>query len=90
MMNRGKATIVDVRDATNLPPATCATQKTFRWQTWAIASASWTSSKSKTVIVVCQSGARADKAVRQLAKRPVSRTSRLDGGMPPGRLPACR
>jgi rhodanese-related sulfurtransferase len=32
-------------------------------------------SKSKTVIVVCQSGARADKAARQLAKAAASRTS---------------
>jgi rhodanese-related sulfurtransferase len=47
-------------------------------------------SKTKTVIVVCQSGARADKAVRQLKAAGFEDVYAWMAASRPGRLPACR
>jgi rhodanese-related sulfurtransferase len=81
LINRGKTTIVDVRtseefakghlrDAKNIPLADLATRI-----------GELDKSKARSVVVVCQSGARADKAVRQLAAAGYEDVVCLDGGL---------
>ena len=81
LLNRGKTTIIDVRtpqefaighlrDAKNIPLADLATRI-----------GELEKSKARSVVVVCQSGARADKAVRQLAAAGFNDVVSLDGGL---------
>jgi rhodanese-related sulfurtransferase len=81
LLNRGKTTIIDVRtpqefavghlrDAKNIPLADLAARI-----------GELEKSKSRAVVVVCQSGARADKAVRQLAAAGFNDVVSLDGGL---------
>ena len=81
LINRGKTTIVDVRtteefakghlrDAKNIPLADLSTRI-----------GELDKSKARSVVVVCQSGARADKAVRQLAAAGFEDVISLDGGL---------
>ncbi len=81
IMNRGKSTVIDVRtpeefaaghlrDAKNIPLADLATRI-----------GELEKSKGRSVVVVCQSGARADKAVRQLAAAGFDDVVSLDGGL---------
>ena len=82
MMNRGKATaVIDVRgndeyaaghlrDAKNIPLADLGNRI-----------GELDKSKTKTVIVVCQSGARADKAVRQIKAAGFEDVYALEGGI---------
>ncbi|WP_426173045.1 rhodanese-like domain-containing protein [Massilia sp. TWR1-2-2] len=81
VINRGKATIVDVRtteefakghlrDAKNIPLADLATRI-----------GELDKSKSRSVVIVCQTGARADKAARQLAAAGFDDVVSLDGGL---------
>ncbi|GGE86545.1 rhodanese-like domain-containing protein [Massilia psychrophila] len=81
LLNRGKTTIVDVRtpqefaighlrDAKNIPLADLAARISELEK-----------SKLRAVVVVCQSGARADKAVRQLAAAGFNDVVSLDGGL---------
>jgi rhodanese-related sulfurtransferase len=82
MMNRGKATaVIDVRasdefasghlrDAKNIPLADLGNRI-----------GELDKSKTKTVIVVCQSGARADKAARQFKAAGFEDVYTLDGGV---------
>jgi rhodanese-related sulfurtransferase len=81
VINRGKATIVDVstpeefakghlRDAKNIPLADLATRI-----------GELDKSKARSVVVVCQTGARADKAARQLAAAGFDDVVSLDGGL---------
>ncbi|MDB5934899.1 MAG: sulfurtransferase [Massilia sp.] len=81
IINRGKSTIVDVstpeefakahlRDAKNIPLADLAARI-----------GELDKSKARSVVVVCQSGARADKAARQLAAAGFDDVVSLDGGL---------
>ncbi|MDB5962060.1 MAG: sulfurtransferase [Massilia sp.] len=81
LINRGKPTIVDVRtpeefaaghlrDAKNIPLADLSTRI-----------GELEKSKARPVVVVCQTGARADKAVRQLSAAGFADVVRLDGGL---------
>ncbi|HEU4372750.1 MAG TPA: rhodanese-like domain-containing protein [Telluria sp.] len=81
VINRGKTTIVDVRtpeefaaghlrDAKNIPLADLGTRI-----------GELEKSKNRSVVVVCQTGARADKAVRQLAAAGFDDVVSLDGGL---------
>ncbi len=81
LLNRGKTTIIDVgtpqefavghlRDAKNIPLADLAARI-----------GELEKSKARSVVVVCQSGARADKAVRQLAAAGFNDVVSLDGGL---------
>ena len=81
LLNRGKTTIVDVRtpqefaighlrDAKNIPLADLAARISELEK-----------SKPRAVVVVCQSGARADKAARQLAAAGFNDVVSLDGGL---------
>ncbi|MDQ2988681.1 MAG: rhodanese-like domain-containing protein [Pseudomonadota bacterium] len=81
IMNRGKSTVIDVRtpaefaaghlrDAKNIPLADLGTRI-----------GELEKSKGRSVVVVCQTGARADKAVRQLAAAGFDDVVSLDGGL---------
>ena len=81
MINRGKTVLVDVRtpeefagghvrDAKNIPLADFGTRI-----------AELDKSKGKTIVVVCQSGARVDKAIKQLASAGFDDVVGLDGGL---------
>ncbi|HEU4374997.1 MAG TPA: rhodanese-like domain-containing protein [Telluria sp.] len=81
IMNRGKSVVVDVRtpeefaaghlrDAKNIPLADLGTRI-----------GELEKSKGRSVVVVCQTGARADKAVRQLAAAGFDDVVSLDGGL---------
>lgn len=80
-MNRGKNVVVDIRtpeefatghlrDAKNIPLADFATRI-----------GELEKSKGKSIVVVCQSGARADKAVRLLQGAGFDDVVALDGGL---------
>lgn len=81
MINRGKTTVVDVRtpeefakghlrDAKNIPLADLSTRI-----------GELEKSKARTVVVICQAGNRADKAVRQLAAAGFTDVLSLEGGI---------
>lgn len=81
LINRGKTTILDVRqpaefanghvrDAKNIPLADLSSRI-----------GELDKSKTKTVIVVCQQGARGDKAVKQLQAAGFEDVFNLDGGL---------
>ena len=81
MINRGKTVLVDVRtpeefagghlrDAKNIPLADFGTRI-----------AELDKSKGKTIVVVCQSGARVDKAIKLLAGAGFDDVVGLDGGL---------
>jgi rhodanese-related sulfurtransferase len=81
LINRGKTTIVDVRtpeefakghlrDAKNIPLADLSNRI-----------GELDKSKTKTVVVVCQTGGRSDKAVRQLKAAGFEDAYSLEGGL---------
>ena len=81
MMNRGKSVVVDVRtpeefakghlrDAKNIPLADLASRI-----------GELDKSKGKSIVVVCQTGARADKAVKQFQAAGFEDVVSLDGGL---------
>jgi len=81
MINRGKTTIVDVRsneefaaghlrDAKHIPLADLGTRI-----------GELDKSKNRTVIMVCQTGARSDKAARQLQAAGFEDVHSLEGGL---------
>jgi rhodanese-related sulfurtransferase len=81
MINRGKTVLVDVRspeefagghlrDAKNIPLAEFSTRI-----------GELDKSKGKNIVVVCQTGARADKAIKQLMDAGFADVVGLDGGM---------
>ena len=81
LINRGKSTIVDVRtpqefaighlrDAKNIPLADLSARI-----------GELEKSKARALVVVCQSGTRADKAARQLAAAGFNDVVSLDGGL---------
>ena len=81
LINRGKTVLVDVRtpeefagghlrDAKNIPLAEFATRI-----------GELEKSKGKNIVVVCQTGARADKAMKQLLAAGFGDVVGLDGGM---------
>ena len=80
LINRGKSTIVDVRspeefaaghlrDAKNIPLADLSSRI-----------AELDKAKSKTIVVVCQTGPRADKAAKMLEAAGFTDVVSLDGG----------
>ena len=81
MINRGKTVLVDVRtpeefagghlrDAKNIPLADFATRV-----------GELDKSKGKSIVIVCQSGARADKAIALLQKAGFDDVVGLEGGL---------
>ena len=81
LINRGKGTIVDVRTAEEFAQGHLRDAKNSPLADLASRIGELEKSKSRSVVVVCQTGARADKAVRQLAAAGFSDVVALDGGV---------
>ena len=81
MINRGKTTVVDVRSAEDFAAGHLRDAKHIPLADLGSRIGELEKSKSRSVIIVCQSGARADKAVRQLAAAGFNDVVRLDGGI---------
>lgn len=81
MINRGKTTVVDVRSAEEFAAGHLRDAKHIPLADLGTRIGELEKSKSRAVIIVCQSGARADKAVRQLAAAGFNDVVRLDGGI---------
>ncbi|MFC0136201.1 sulfurtransferase [Massilia eurypsychrophila] len=81
VINRGKATIVDVRPAEEFAKGHLRDAKNIPLADLATRIGELDKSKSRSVVIVCQTGARADKAVRQLAAAGFDDVVSLDGGL---------
>ena len=82
LMNRGKATaIIDVRGSDEFATGHLRDAKHIPLADLSNRIGELDKSKTKTVIVVCQSGARADKAARQIKAAGFEDVYTLDGGV---------
>ena len=81
IINRGKSTIVDVRNAEEFAAGHLRDAKNIPLADLATRLGELEKSKGRSVVVVCQTGARADKAVRQLAAAGFDDVVSLDGGL---------
>jgi rhodanese-related sulfurtransferase len=81
LINRGKTTIVDVRTADEFAKGHLRDAKNIPLADLSARIGELEKSKARSVVVVCQSGARADKAVRQLAAAGYEDVVSLDGGL---------
>ena len=81
MINRGKSLILDIRDGADFAKGHLRDAKNIPLADLATRMAELDKFKSKTVIVVCQTGVRADKAVRQLTAAGFTDVTSLDGGL---------
>lgn len=81
LMNRGKTTVVDVRTAEEFAKGHLRDAKNIPLADLPARIGELDKSKARSVVVVCQSGARADKAVRQLAAAGFEDVISLDGGL---------
>lgn len=81
LINRGKTTILDVRDAAEYANGHLRDAKHIPLAELKNRIGELDKSKSKTVVVVCQRGSRADRAVRQLAAAGFTDVTMLDGGL---------
>jgi rhodanese-related sulfurtransferase len=82
MMNRGKATaVIDVRGSDEFASGHLRDAKNIPLADLGNRIGELDKSKTKTVIVVCQSGARADKAARQFKAAGFEDVYTLDGGV---------
>ena len=81
MINRGKATILDVREATEFAGGHVRDAKNIPLGELKLRVGELEKSKAKTIIVVCQKGARSATAAKQLEKAGFMDVIRLDGGL---------
>jgi len=81
LINRGKATIVDVRDAAAFGEGHLPDAKNFPVADLAKRSGELEKFKNRTAIVVCQKGARAYGAAKILEKAGFADVVVLDGGI---------
>jgi rhodanese-related sulfurtransferase len=81
LMNRGKTTVLDVRNADEFAGGHLRDAKNIPLADLATRIGELDKSKNRTVVVVCQGGARADKAARQLAAAGFDDVWSLDGGV---------
>jgi rhodanese-related sulfurtransferase len=81
MINRGKTTVLDVRGADEFAAGHLRDAKNIPLADLTNRIGELDKSKNRTVVVVCQSGARSDKAVRQLAAAGFGDVWSLDGGV---------
>jgi rhodanese-related sulfurtransferase len=80
LINRGKSLILDVRDTAEFAAGHLRDAKHIPLADLATRMPELEKQKAKTVIVVCQSGARADKAAKLLAAAGFTDVVSLDGG----------
>ena len=81
IMNRGKCVIVDVRSAEEFATGHLRDAKNIPLADFDKRIGELEISKSKSIVVVCQTGARADKVVRQLQAAGFEDVVALDGGL---------
>jgi rhodanese-related sulfurtransferase len=81
LMNRGKTTVIDVRSADEFAGGHLRDAKNIPLADLGNRIGELEKSKNRTVVVVCQSGARSEKAVRQLAAAGFADVWSLDGGV---------
>ncbi len=81
LINQGKTTILDVRDTTQFNAVHLRGSKNIPLKDLNNRVGELAKSKSKTLIVVCQSGFSASKAVAQLRKHDFNTVFSLDGGL---------
>ena len=81
LLNRGKTVMVDVRDAAEFAKGHLRDAKNIPLADLGSRIGELDKSKGKTVVVVCQTGARADKAVKQLQSAGFDDIVSLDGGV---------
>jgi rhodanese-related sulfurtransferase len=81
MLNRGKAILVDVRGADEFAAGHLRDAKHIPLGELAGRIGELDKVKNRTVIVVCQSGTRSDKAARQLAAAGFADVYSLEGGI---------
>ena len=81
LMNRGKTTVIDVRNADEFAGGHLRDAKNIPLADLGNRIGELEKSKNRTVVVVCQSGARSGKAVRQLAAAGFADVWSLDGGV---------
>ena len=80
MINRGKTTVVDVRSAEEFAAGHLRDAKHIPLADLGNRIGELDKSKNRTVVVVCQTGARADKAARQLQAAGFEDVHALEGG----------
>jgi rhodanese-related sulfurtransferase len=81
IINRGKSTVIDVRSAEEFAAGHLRDAKNIPLADLATRIGELEKSKGRSVVVVCQTGARSDKAVRQLAAAGFNDVVSLDGGL---------
>jgi rhodanese-related sulfurtransferase len=81
LINRGKTTVVDVRNAEEFAKGHLRDAKNIPLADLAARIGELDKAKARSVVVVCQTGARSDKAVRQLAAAGFGDVVSLDGGL---------
>jgi rhodanese-related sulfurtransferase len=81
LLNRGKTTVVDVRSAEEFAKGHLRDAKNIPLADLTARIGELDKAKARSVVVVCQTGARSDKAVRQLAAAGFSDVVSLDGGL---------
>jgi rhodanese-related sulfurtransferase len=80
MINRGKTTVLDVRSADEFAAGHLRDAKNIPLADLSSRIGELEKSKNRTLIVVCQNGARADKAARLLAAAGFEDAHALEGG----------
>ena len=81
LINRGKTTVLDVRNADEFAGGHLRDAKNIPLADLATRIGELDKSKNRTVVVVCQTGARSDKAAKQLAAAGFEDVWSLDGGV---------
>lgn len=81
MINRGKVVLLDVRTAEEYAAGRVRDTKHIPLAELGNRIGELDKAKSKTVVVICQAGPRADKAVRQLTDAGFTDVYSLDGGI---------
>jgi rhodanese-related sulfurtransferase len=81
LMNRGKTTVVDVRTPEEFAKGHLRDAKNIPLADLAARIGELDKAKARSVVVVCQTGARSDKAARQLAAAGFDDVVSLDGGL---------
>ena len=81
LLNRGKTVVIDVRDAAEFAKGHLRDAKNIPLADLSSRIGELDKSKGKTVVVVCQSGTRAEKAVKQLQAAGFDDIVSLDGGV---------
>ena len=81
LINRGKTLVLDVRSADEFATSHLRDAKNIPLADLGNRIGELEKSKTRTVVVVCQSGARSDKAVRQLKAAGFEDVLSLEGGI---------